>query len=702
MKKLLATILALVMTLTLVPAAWATGSEKTINVTPDNVQDVLDGVYGNINDTTIVLTAGDYGTLYLRQSLKKVANTETTASIRNKGLETSTTGWDKAYYRAFENVTIKAANGATVTCDGIMAEAGYYATQSNSASNQAEMDKEISANTGSGFVSFLLLKNVTIEGITFDKTDASAIYLWNIPSSGKFKGATLLVDGLTIKNCKGTGNAENKDVHFLRTADSCEGAFCNNETKYPSKDYNDIRIVGCEMIAYYQPICWNNATVNLTNFTVTENTFKNCKSNNIQISNKANCGTFTFTGNTIIGQNGRFIRLANVQANAVIMLAENKIVNPVGFNAGLLSGSKEVKDSSGKAGKEIAEIVKISGTGFKVEKNENNDWTVYEATSSKWIAVGDVTKNDDDTTTVSKTETTGNTTKKTDVTKNADGEVTKTVVTETTTIKDETSGITTEVAKQTTTENGTSSVTETTTTSKTVNNKTVSAVVEIKGNAAKEVVGVYDAAMADAPKTGDDAGKNFKLKLTVEKAKEESANATEMITNKANDKETLEFKDIDLTKYVYTNAETETTGTAVNKTSKVLAVTVPFETEGKENITVYRAHDGEVTSFTKLSKEPTEAVDGTFLVGDGQLTIYTDKFSTYAIGYTVPTPVTRSTNRPYIVVDAATAAKAAETTTATTVKKTASANTFDAGVGVYAATAILSVTGMAWVGKKKH
>ena len=60
---------------------------------------------------------------------------------------------------------------------------------------------------------------------------------------------------------------------------------------------------------------------------------------------------------------------------------------------------------------------------------------------------------------------------------------------------------------------------------------------------------------------------------------------------------------------------------------------------------------------------------------------------------------TVSTSRAYINLNGS---SSGTTTTTTTVKKTASANTFDAGVGVYAATAILSVTGMAWVGKKKH
>ena len=38
----------------------------------------------------------------------------------------------------------------------------------------------------------------------------------------------------------------------------------------------------------------------------------------------------------------------------------------------------------------------------------------------------------------------------------------------------------------------------------------------------------------------------------------------------------------------------------------------------------------------------------------------------------------------------------------TTDTKTDSPKTFDVGVGIYAVTAVLSVTGMAWAGKKRH
>ena len=83
---------------------------------------------------------------------------------------------------------------------------------------------------------------------------------------------------------------------------------------------------------------------------------------------------------------------------------------------------------------------------------------------------------------------------------------------------------------------------------------------------------------------------------------------------------------------------------------------------------------------------------------DYKLSFDTDKASSFAIVSYEAVSTTSHTNRPYIVIDSS----AASATTTTTVKKSNSATTFDPGVGLYTVTAILSVTGMAWVGKKKH
>ncbi len=78
----------------------------------------------------------------------------------------------------------------------------------------------------------------------------------------------------------------------------------------------------------------------------------------------------------------------------------------------------------------------------------------------------------------------------------------------------------------------------------------------------------------------------------------------------------------------------------------------------------------------------------------GQFSWDTNHFSTFEIK-----TETIATSRAYIDLNSGSSATA---TTTTTTGKASSATTFDAGVGIYAVSAILSVTGMAWVGKKKH
>ena len=143
--------------------------------------------------------------------------------------------------------------------------------------------------------------------------------------------------------------------------------------------------------------------------------------------------------------------------------------------------------------------------------------------------------------------------------------------------------------------------------------------------------------------------------------------------------EALQFLNIDLTE----------NGTQMADLDTPLAITVKADTAGK-NITVYRVHDGMAESFRRTTSEKADvAVDGTFYVGDGYVTIFASKFSAYAIGTAEKTTTPNHRDE----TNQATATAAASGGKAT------SATTFDAGVGIYAVGAILSVTGMAWVGK---
>ncbi len=318
-----------------------------------NVQDYLDGKYGSIDGMTLVLTEGDYSMLYLRQTK--------TASTRREDLDVNVTYYP-AYYRAIDGLTIKAADNATVTCDGIKVEAGAR----TKASNQDEMNKD------KGFVSYLSLTNITIEGITFNNTEQTAIELSDTATN--CKGSTLYVNNFTVKDCVGTGDKSNTVVHFLYAgSDGADANFCGIDDGV--KGFNNITIVGCTMNSYYQAITWNNTTATLTNFTVSNNTFNGCSGNNVQISNKANCGTFTFDGNKLIGMNGRFVRLACAQSGATITVKNTTVTSPVDYDNG-----------------DKGQIFKVDGvSGFSVEQSNNGSWEVITNDGTTWVANGDTT-----------------------------------------------------------------------------------------------------------------------------------------------------------------------------------------------------------------------------------------------------------------------------------------------------------------------
>ena len=119
---------------------------------------------------------------------------------------------------------------------------------------------------------------------------------------------------------------------------------------------------------------------------------------------------------------------------------------------------------------------------------------------------------------------------------------------------------------------------------------------------------------------------------------------------------------------------------AATATNARATVTVPFTMPaGNNTVNVY---------YLNATTGAAEYV-GTAAVGSGTATFTVSHFSSYVL---VPTTV--STGRHYSAV---LANKTADTTTETK----SSPKTFDAGVGIYAVSAILSVTGMAWVGRKK-
>ena len=154
----------------------------------------------------------------------------------------------------------------------------------------------------------------------------------------------------------------------------------------------------------------------------------------------------------------------------------------------------------------------------------------------------------------------------------------------------------------------------------------VSAVVEVKPNTPAVLAGGLDA----EAKAED--GKKVTVKLVVESKAEADASGAAEIKQIASGK-TLEYLDLAVQKTV------DNVTTAIDQTNNVLEIVVPFQTSGRNNITVYRHHasagsTAETKALTRLDTRPTSSyTDETYYVGDGYVVIYAQKFSTYAIGY---------------------------------------------------------------------
>lgn len=171
-----------------------------------------------------------------------------------------------------------------------------------------------------------------------------------------------------------------------------------------------------------------------------------------------------------------------------------------------------------------------------------------------------------------------------------------------------------------------------------------SSVLDVKENTRPVVVGGLD----DEASTKAEAGKSVTVTMTVQKQEEQqlpdTASQAEQQTQEAiadikvkASGQTLEFMDIAVEKKVQVSGGTpSTTIETLTQTNAVMEIVIPYNMAGKNNVTVYRYHGGTAETFT----ESTAKTDGTFsLDRDHDLIyVYAQKFSTYAIGYTVPSP----------------------------------------------------------------
>lgn len=120
-------------------------------------------------------------------------------------------------------------------------------------------------------------------------------------------------------------------------------------------------------------------------------------------------------------------------------------------------------------------------------------------------------------------------------------------------------------------------------------------------------------------------------------------------------------------------------------------VTVPYTTDKADKLTVYYLNGSDATALTKVADAAAPGAALNTFSYDAVNKLITLKLPHFS-EYLISTTATRSVVHHY----------GGTGTTTTTGTKTNSPTTFDAGVGIYAVSAILSVTGMAWVGTKQR
>ena len=324
MKRFLSILLAILMLAVMLPvtAMAAEGDPAPVNgvwnVTPANVQDVLDGRYGSIDNTTIVLTAGTYGQLELGRATKYPgSNTqymvggfdESAANYQKFNTAEALKTYEEEnhwspnchYIRSMSNVTIKAAAGAEVKVAGLFASSGHIYQNST----DYVLDKAVQGGMHTYYLA-QKMSNITIEGITFTaKTDINT----SIPET--------TINGFTFKNCTfNIGSIDdNSDYIALRYYNE------NN-----NGNLTDLTVENCKFNSCRQGVY----TSHIKNVTVKGCTFDTTGHNAIAIQDfKGTCdhGNVVITGNTFKNVGDRIIRFNNVGEGTTITISNNTSVN---------------------------------------------------------------------------------------------------------------------------------------------------------------------------------------------------------------------------------------------------------------------------------------------------------------------------------------------------------------------------------------
>ena len=295
-------------------------ADATIQVNKDNIQDYLDGKYGPIDGMTLVLAAGDYdkiefgrATAYEGSNTKYyLGGTESSPDAIKQDIAAHPNGGagKREYVRSMSNVTLKAADGATVTINGLVAFGGQVnSTKWYSRDFVADRDMSATENNNICYWIGQRWSNITFEGLTFKDGV-------NIEAYGN---KDTLIDNVKFDNCKfDVSDTDTNQTNCIRLNVDGNIAKANN-----------LVVEKCEFTDGYTAVL----TDGMPNVTVTDSTFSGLTRHAINpmmnyLPKAPGYGKITVTGNTFKNMStkadkGTILRMGDVGAGAVFTIQNN-------------------------------------------------------------------------------------------------------------------------------------------------------------------------------------------------------------------------------------------------------------------------------------------------------------------------------------------------------------------------------------------
>jgi len=310
--------------------------ELTVEVTPADIQEYLDGQHGDLTNVVLQLTPGNYGVLNLGRPTKyagsNTAYTCTTHDFVTNDAEAfvahlAETGYHTTpkYTTTMQNVTIQGVEGANV--------AGVLATSGHCYGDVYDYVRDIDYEAGSAYYSTLNMKNVTFKDVTFtgqinlNTSDVDSVY-----------------DGVTFDGCSFTTGG----------TDASNGAAIRFYNEANNGKVRNITVTNCSFTNCYQGVYVHNSN----GVTITDNTFDITGHNAIAMQSAdqgaVNLKNVVIKNNIFKNIGDRVVRFGDVGADTNITMEYNLATN---------------------SGDEDDEVVKATtlAAGIKVTANYN-DW----------------------------------------------------------------------------------------------------------------------------------------------------------------------------------------------------------------------------------------------------------------------------------------------------------------------------------------